>query len=263
MTPGPGRGRTPWRWALAGTVLGTLLVLIVAAPASWLAAALGSASQHKLVIADPEGTVWSGSGRLIFSGGAGSRDRTELPGRIQWRLRPALTHLTADLRSACCTPAGPLALRVTPRWGGVQVKVSDSQSAWPVSVIAGLGTPWNTIQPEGQMTIRTQQLEVRWISGRFTLGGRAQVTVSGASSRLSTLRPIGSYKLVIEGGEPIAIHLSTLSGALQLSGQGTLVGQRLHFSGEAHATPGTEVQLAGLLNMMGRRQGNRALLSFN
>lgn len=263
MSPASARSRTPWRWALAGAVLGTLLVLVVAAPASWLAAALGSASQHKLVIADPEGTVWSGSGRLIFSGGTGSRDHTELPGRIQWRLRPALTHLGASLRSSCCTPAGPIELRITPRWGGAQVAVGDGESSWPVSVVAGLGTPWNTIQPEGRMAIRTRQLDARWISGRFTLAGQVQVTVTDASSRLSTLRPIGSYRLTITGGEPIAVALSTLSGALQLSGHGTLVGKRLHFSGEAQATPGNEVQLASLLNMMGRRQGNRALLSFN
>lgn len=257
------RAATPWRWAWAGAVLGVLIVLVIWAPASWLAAALAGASQHKVLVTEAEGTLWSGSGRLVFSGGAGSRDRAALPGRIQWRLRPALTHLTATLTSSCCTPDGPLALRVTPRWGGAQVGMSNGLSTWPISMLEGLGTPWNTIQPEGRMTLRTQGIEARWIAGRFTLAGQAEVTVADASSRLSTLRPIGSYRLVIHGGDPVSLDLTTLTGALQLSGHGNLVGQRLHFSGEARATPGNEVQLASLLNVMGRRQGERALLSFN
>lgn len=257
------RVATPWRWAWAGATLGLLTVLAVRAPASWLAAALAGASQHKVLVTEPEGTLWSGSGRLVFSGGADSRDRATLPGRIQWRLRPALTHLSVTLASSCCTPEGPLALRVAPRWGGAQVDVGNGLSAWPISMLEGLGTPWNTIQADGRMAVRTQGIEVRWISGRLTLAGQAEVTLSDASSRLSTLRPIGSYRLVIHGGDPVALDLTTLTGALRLSGHGSLVGQRLHFSGEARATPGTEVQLASLLNLMGRKQGDRALLSFN
>jgi general secretion pathway protein N len=257
------RAAAPWRWAWAGGLLGVLFVLAIWAPASWLAATLAGASQHQVLLADAQGTVWSGSGRLVFTGGAGSRDRSALPGRIQWRLRPAATHLTATLTSSCCTPDGPIELRIAPRWGGAQINASPGQSTWPVALLDGLGTPWNTIQPEGRMTLRTGPIEARWIAGRLTLAGRAEVTVADASSRLSTLRPIGSYRLLIEGGDPVTLQLMTLTGALQLSGHGSLVGQRLHFSGEARATPGTEVQLASLLNLMGRKQGDRSILSFN
>ena len=54
---------------------------------------------------------------------------------------------------------------------------------------------------------------------------------------------------------------ATMEGALQLSGSGRWVGSRLRFTGEASAAPGQEAQLANLLNLLGRRQGNRALIS--
>ena len=57
------------------------------------------------------------------------------------------------------------------------------------------------------------------------------------------------------------LTLSTLQGHLQLSGSGQWVGLRLRFTGEASANPDHEAALANLLNVIGRRQGTRSLLS--
>ena len=57
------------------------------------------------------------------------------------------------------------------------------------------------------------------------------------SSRLSTLSPMGSYRLTLHGGPSPSLELSTLEGSLQLSGQGQWVAQRLRFSGVASAAP--------------------------
>jgi general secretion pathway protein N len=40
------------------------------------------------------------------------------------------------------------------------------------------------------------------------------------------------------------------------------VGQRLHFQGEASASPERETALSNLLNILGRRQGPRSIISF-
>ncbi|MBV8249557.1 MAG: type II secretion system protein N, partial [Comamonas sp.] len=53
-----------------------------------------------------------------------------------------------------------------------------------------------------------------------------------------------------------------LSGDLQLSGQGRWVDSRLHFNGEAAASPEREAALANLLNILGRRQGTRSIITF-
>src|SRR3954470_16705865 len=79
----------PWRWAVGGGLLGLLVALVVFAPARWLAAAVEHASDAHVRLADPRGTVWSGSAQLVLSGGVGSRDQTALPDRLDWRLRPA------------------------------------------------------------------------------------------------------------------------------------------------------------------------------
>ena len=55
--------------------------------------------------------------------------------------------------------------------------------------------------------------------------------------------------------------LQTLQGDLQLSGSGQWVGQRLRFSGEASAAPEREGALSNLLNIIGRRNGARSLIT--
>ena len=81
------------------------------------------------------------------------------------------------------------------------------------------------------------------------------------SSRLSTLQPMGSYRLTLQGGATPTLALQTLQGDLQLSGSGQWVGQRLRFTGEARAAEGHEAAFDNLLNILGRRQGARSLLS--
>jgi general secretion pathway protein N len=252
---------SPWRWALAGALLGLLLVVVAGAPARWLAGALARASGGMVLLAEPQGSLWSGSARLVLAGGAGSHDSTALPGRVHWRLAPALLGLTARVTADCCTPRGPLALRVAPRWGGARVSVADGQSLWPAALLAGLGTPWNTVQPQGELALATQGLAAEWLAGRLALSGGAELTVRRLSSRLSTLKPLGSYRLRLRGGDAVGLELSTLEGGLLLSGSGQWVGARLRFRGEARAAPGLEAPLANLLNIIGRRQGDRAIIS--
>lgn len=251
----------PWGWALAGALAGLLAVLLVTAPARWLAGALASATGGAVLLAEPQGSVWAGSAQLVLTGGAGSQDRTALPGRVHWRLTPALLGIAAQVRADCCTGAAPLGLRVSPRWGGASVAVAAGDSVWPASLLSGLGTPWNTLQPQGELALTTPGLQIDWAAGRMTLDGRADITVRQLSSRLSTLQPLGSYRLQLQGGDAVALSLSTLEGGLQLSGNGQWVGARLRFSGEARAAPGLEAQLANLLNLLGRRQGERAIIS--
>jgi len=155
----------------------------------------------------------------------------------------------------------PLHITVAPRWGGATVAVADSQSQWPASVLTGLGTPWNTLQPQGRLALHTQALALEWAAGRLQMTGQAQLDMLAMSSRLSTLRPMGSYRLLLAGGAAPTLTLQTLEGLLLLSGSGQWVGQRLRFTGEASAAPDHEAQLSNLLNIIGRRAGPRSVIS--
>ena len=142
--------------------------------------------------------------------------------------------------------------------------MADGQSQWPAGVLAGLGTPWNTVQPQGQLQLVTTGLTLQWAKGRMQLQGQLRLDALGMYSRLSTLRPMGSYRLLLQGGsggQAPQLTLSTLDGALLLSGNGQWVGQRLRFTGEASAAPERAAALANLLNIIGRRSGARSIIT--
>lgn len=250
----------PGLWGVAGALLGGALTLVLCAPAHWLALGLERATDGQLQLREARGTVWTGSARLVLSGGAGSRDPLALPSRVQWQLRPAWRGMRLQLETACCTPQ-PLQARLLLHWQGVEAQVQDQQSQWPAGLLTGLGTPWNTAQIQGQLQLRTQGLRLEYVAGRWRSEGQVQLDALGLSTRLSTLRPMGSYRLVFDGGDAPRITLSTLEGALQLSGSGQWVGQRLRFNGEATATPEREAALANFLNIIGRRSGARSIIS--
>jgi general secretion pathway protein N len=240
--------------------LGLLLAALVFAPARWLVGPLERATEGRLLLGDARGTVWNGSAQLTLTGGPGSSDALSLPTRVDWRLAPRWDGLGAELASECCTTS-PIALRVLPRWGGTRLRVGDSQTQWPASLLAGLGTPWNTLQFDGELRLATEGLSVEWVQGRLAIAGRAELTAQRLSSRLSTLRPMGSYRITVLGGATPALQLDTLEGSLQLAGSGQWVGSRLRFSGTASAAPEHEGALSNLLNIIGRRSGPRSIIT--
>ena len=250
----------PWGWAVLGAALGLLVVLVFFAPAAWLGAAFPALSQGRLLLQDARGTVWTGSGRLLLTGGSGSRDMSALPGRLDWRLRPNWAGLTLALNAACCTPA-PLLGRVRVGWQTQELELDDAMSQLPAALLVGLGTPFNTIQAEGSLRLSTQQLVLKRFDGRLAFTGSAQLQALDISSRLSTVAPMGSYQLVLSGGPAPSLALSTLSGALKLSGTGNWVGARLRFNGMAAVEPELLGAFTNLLNIIGRRQGSQSIIT--
>jgi general secretion pathway protein N len=230
------------------------------APARWLSHAVENAADGRVILGDARGTVWTGSAQLMLTGGAGSVDMAVLPTRLEWKIRPRWNGLVADLASECCTSA-PVQLRIAPGIGGARVAIADAQSHWPAALLAGLGTPWNTLQFEGDLQLASQGLSVEWIEGRLAVAGRAELKALRLSSRLSTLRPMGSYRITLAGGETPTVQLDTLEGNLQLAGSGQWVGSRLRFSGTASAAPDREAALSNLLNIIGRRNGASSIIT--
>ncbi len=250
----------PWNWAAAGVCVGLLVALVVFAPARWLAEWVYRASGEKVSLVAPLGTLWQGWSQLMLSGGEGSRDVALLPGQITWRIMPSWRGLSVHFKAECCTQQALQVLAAPIGWGGVRVSLADGQTQWPAALLTGLGTPWNTLRPEGQLTAVTQGLYVEWVAGRQTLAGRLQLDAYQISSSLSTLQPIGSYRFVLQGGATPTLKLDTLEGSLQMTGEGQWVNQRLQFNGIATASPEHAEALSNLLNIIGRRNGARAII---
>ena len=140
------------------------------------------------------------------------------------------------------------------------MQVTDRQSHWSAQWLAGLGTPWNTIRPEGQLLLQSSAFVVQWAAGRWSWQGALQIDALDMASRLSTLRPMGSYRLRLQDGSSSQLQLSTLQGALQLQGSGQWTGGKWRFEGEASAAPDREEALANLLNIIGQRRGARSII---
>ncbi len=260
------RRRAAMRFGIAGAVLGAFGGVIAFAPAAWLAAAVASATEGRLLLAEARGTVWRGSALVVLTGGAGSRDAAALPSRLEWSI--GLNGLAAEinLRQACCL-SGSVPLLVRPGFGRFSVVVPampDGLGQWPAAWLSGLGTPFNTLQPGGALRVASPGATVEFVQGRLRFVGSLSVDAVDISSRLTTLDVLGSYRVVInggEGGETTALQLSTLTGALQLSGRGQWAGAKMRFTGEASVAEGAEAALNNLLNIIGRRQGARSIIS--
>jgi general secretion pathway protein N len=229
------------------------------APARWLAAWVQNASGGQVNLVDAQGTLWQGSSRLVLAGGAGSQGSVAMPGRLDWQLRPALGGLRLQAQALCCM-VQPLEMTARLRWGGWGFAVAAHQSNWPASLLAGLGTPWNTIAAEGNLAVSNQGLSLEWSEGRMALSGTLQIDAQDMASRLTTLKPMGSYRLLLTGGPLVSVNLQTLKGSLQLSGAGQWVGGRLRFDGVASAAPDRQDALSNLLNIIGRRDGARSIM---
>jgi general secretion pathway protein N len=255
---------SPWRWAWLGAAAGLLLATLAWAPARWLAAAVAQATQHQVQLRQARGTVWEGDAVLALTPGHASDEVRSLPSRLHWQWGLTWPGLTLRLSSECCTPQ-PMQWRLTPQNGGLALTLIDQTSTWPLSLLAGLGAPWNTLQTEGRLQWQSAGLRLGWTAGRWRWHGQAQLLVQDLASRLSTARPMGSYRITLQGTDTGTatpeLALVTLNGPLRLNGQGQWVGHRLRFTGEASADEGSEAALSNLLNIIGRREGPRSRLS--
>ena len=255
----------PWAWAALGCLLGGLLTVLTFTPAQWLAQGVALLTQGQLQLKEARGTLWQGSARVVLTGGLGSLDAQALPGRIDWTLQSNGDGALLGLTSSCCI-TNTMQVQISPTWTGARIHITDTPSTWPAALLSGLGAPWNTLQPEGDLTLVPQQLRLQWLSGRFLVQGGLTLTAKDMASRLTPLKPMGTYQLQLDAGpsptDTPGLKLSTVSGSLLLSGQGQWVGQRLRFQGEASAVPEHEMVLNNLLSIIGRREGARSLLSW-
>ena len=113
-----------------------------------------------------------------------SRDAVALPGRLAWKLRPSFrAGFGIELRAtqACCVN-GELRLRLIPGIGRFRVELPASSGAigqWPAGWLAGLGTPWNTLQLGGSMALSSTGMNIETVQGRWRLAGAVVLELQG------------------------------------------------------------------------------------
>jgi general secretion pathway protein N len=247
-------------WMLAAIITVALTVLAFC-PAAWMSAVVESQTGGRLTLGDAQGTLWHGS---AFIGGApsGADPVTPLlPGRFEWRLSPLvlLGQVDATLKN---DDALSQAVKITGSW--YQWEVSGAAVSLPAERLAGLGAPLNTIQPSGRMELSWSPLQIMRQGNNVALSGTTTLRMDDIASRLSPIKPLGAYQLIMDWrGQQAQLALTTLKGPMLLSGKGTLTNGRLQFSGKAEAEAGQEERLANLLNLLGqrRREGDKDVIA--
>ncbi len=238
-------------WGLAMVLAGALTVLVFF-PAAWLGPMVERQTGGRLTLGDAQGTLWRGSAFIGGAPGAGGAVTPLLPGRFAWRLSPLVLFGNVAL-----TLENPLALsqpiRIEGSWS--QWQVSPAELILPAEGLAGLGAPLNTLAPSGVMRLSWSTLELVRQQQAVAVNGRTVLVMNDMGSRMSPVRPLGSYELAMDWqGQQAQLNLKTVRGALLLSGSGSLNRGRLQFSGQASAANGYEETLGNLLNLLGQRR---------
>ncbi len=249
-------------WIVAALLV-MIITVIVTLPAAWLAPVVEQQTGGRLSLGDAAGSIWRGS---AFLGASNANDfRTPivplLPGRFQWRLSPTILLGRIDMHIE-----NSEALRQSADLRGSWQRWQLTPSALMLSAdrLTALGAPIDTIQPSGRMRLSWEMLTLARSPRGLTIDGAMQLDMTEIASALSPVKPLGAYQLQVDWrGVRAQLKLKTLSGPLQLQGNGLLVNGRLQFSGQAWAQEGQEQRLAILLNLLGQRRqvGNRNIIA--
>jgi general secretion pathway protein N len=241
------RAALPWLLVALLSSGGTMLALL---PAAWITPQFAKASGGHVNLVEPAGSLWQGSAALMLAAGTDASAATLLPGRLEWHTafwplftgRVQMTMVHSEAMSA------PVTLDAS-RTGA---RVSQGEMAVPAALLSGLGAPFNTLDLHG--TVRLAWSD--WRSFGHRAFGQLTVTLTDVSSRVSRVKPLGSYRVVLQAeGDRSTIDLATLKGPLLLSGHGAVSAASTVFNGTASAAPDERDNLAGLLNLLGRPTG--------
>ena len=193
-------------------MLAYVVALVAMLPASWISRALERASQDKLLVRAPAGTLWAGSARVYARGRAGPP--LEL-GELRWKTAwngLLMAKLASDV--AFGAAERPVHVELSP--AGLSLQGLDL--ALPGRVLASFVPGLETFGPGGELRVRSESLRV---DGDSILG---LAEIEWRQVRLSRAPglDLGSHVARLRGaGNRVDVELATLEGPLRLSGSGT------------------------------------------
>jgi general secretion pathway protein N len=238
-----------WLGVVAFAVALTVLVFL---PATWLGAMVERQTGGRLTLGDAQGTLWHGSAFVGGAPGEGGAVTPLLPGRFSWKLSPLVLAGRVNMR---LENPDALARPVTVEGSWSEWQVSPGELLLPADGLAGLGAPLNTLAPTGTIKLVWNRLDLVRQPNTVTVQGRTVLTMTDMGSRMSPVRPLGSYEMAMDWrGQQADVNLRTVRGALLLTGTGALENGRLRFSGQAEAAAGYEETLGNMLNLLGQRR---------
>jgi len=193
-----------------------LVALIATTPAPWVARFVERSSRQALLLREPVGTAWAGSGRLHAQQRTG--DLVDL-GALRWNtlLSGMLTgKLVADVTLGEGAPATQLEL------SPASTSIRALNVELPGRLLSIVAPRLEALGPQGKVRIRSDNL-------RFDVNsvlGLAEVEWRPVQLERARGMALGSHIARLRGaGSRVDIELGTIDGPLRLSGSGTWTGK--------------------------------------
>lgn len=222
-----------------------LLTLLMLAPASLLDRWLQHATNGRLMLAHTQGTIWQGAATPAIRGRAGNLIALE---PLHWRVA-VLPLFTAKMQARLQWNDLPPDSAMVATVAFNQIELQHVRLSLPAQIVEEFSPILKPAQFRGQFRIQSEHL----VATPQNITGTAIMDWQQASSALSSIAPLGNYRLTLNGaGERINIGLSTTAGVLLLNGQGLWSAAKgLTFNGTAQAAAGKYDSLAELLHHLG------------
>lgn len=247
------------RWLIGGALfLAAACTLIWQFPSRWLQHAVSSNTQCKTLLENPTGTIWHGSTAIGFSepslDGKSCRPALAVTERIHWSTDCRISQMACHVRIETPALHKPLVVTLSP---GL-IKIDSNEARMPAEILEVIGAPWTLLHPRADLQLRWNEITL----GHGIDSGSLRASLNDLTSPISQIKPLGSYDIQASlNATGLSYKLTTSKGPLLLTAEGSL-GQTVSGHGEATATPEMQEALTGLLNLIGKRQGNVYRLSF-
>jgi len=227
------------------------LVLAATLPATLLDAALRSASEGRLRLAEARGTLWSGTGQLEARDASG---RAGVAKAVVWRFVPqSLLRGRAGFEIGIDDSSRRFLVAIAPS----RIEIADAEVSLPADLL-GLAVPrLAPLRLAGELSLRVARLS---IAKREGVQGTATLQWRAASSALTPVAPLGDYDLRLEGnGSAVRASLRTLAGPLRLEGSGSWTpGGNPAFLVVARVAPEYREPLEPLLRLIAVERGDES-----
>lgn len=213
--------------------------MLVFAPASLMGYALSRASGGMLTLAQTQGSLWRGSGVALLK----NKSRYQTLGSYRWQFKPFSAALQVQAGEAA-----PMFARYIPFSG--RVEIDNLNLALPASALELAAPQLGPYQLQGMFDAHSDHLTL----DANGLNGQVSVDWMRAASGLTSIRPLGDYRIVLSGnGSALDAKLTTLAGKLQLNATGHFAsGGGMQLDGTAQAGDGADAaELNELLHHIG------------
>jgi len=234
-----------------------LLFLVIELPASWFAWGLNRYTSGMVRLDPIMGSLWHGSGRLVVYY---PPTVPHVLATTEWRVNP-LWLFAGSLQTNWRTDVPDARINTTLRLGSGKVTLLDTEVAFPAQSVGTFYPPAALISPQGKVQLQVAKLTI----DRDGISGGGDIQWQDAGSSLTPVQPLGDYRLEIAGaGKTATLKLTTLHGALDLSGQGEwqLATGRILLNGAAAPREHAD-ELEPLLKLLGDDQGGRRPWAIN